>query len=209
MSFDTYNILLVNSSQRYSGTTSDFKVILNPTLQTSKISLLSCLIPLTHYNVNSSNNIIYFSDEINSYSASVLEGSYDMDEVLLAIAAAMTSESGNSFTVTFNEITLHFTITSDALFSFDFGTETTNSMGSFLGYTQNTGNLLTHIGDSSPNLSIPPSIFICISELLVGCKTTSGIFGTFLVKTQLLFFLIIFSTKYIHNHRLKCHPSCF
>jgi hypothetical protein len=78
-----------------------------------------------------------------------------------------------TITVTFSENTYKLTITSTTNFALQFATYTTNLANHIMGFDElDTTSALSHKGDNSINLSIPPCIFIKINEFLVNCRSS-------------------------------------
>ena len=94
--------------------TNDFLIQLNPSLDHIKsIELKALFLPLTHYNVSSENNKVYFTDGVTDYEATLVNGIYDTDSILDVVKVAMeaTSYSG-IITVTFDAIAHLYQISS-------------------------------------------------------------------------------------------------
>ena len=178
--------LVVDSKDRIHqfDSTNDFLIQLNPSLDHIKsIELKALFLPLTHYNVSSQNNKVYFTDGVTDYEATLVNGIYDTDSILDAVKVAMeaTSYSG-TITVTFDAIAHLYQISSSTNISLQFGTYTTNSISELLGYNNvNTALGLTHIANNVCNLSVPEYFFINLSGVNSNVQTTNSETGTFVV----------------------------
>src|SRR5690242_17811244 len=95
--------LLLDSRDRLatSPSTSDCTFQLQPALNSCiQVDLVSFSLPNSQYNVNASNNIIYFNDGSNK-QASLPIGNTDLSTLLTNIKTAMQSVSGLIYTVTY------------------------------------------------------------------------------------------------------------
>jgi hypothetical protein len=142
---------------------------------------LALALPLSNYTVNTTNNQIYFNDGVSDYIATITPGIYNSDNIITAIKTAMEATGYvGTITVTFSENTYKLTISSTTNFMLQFQTFTTNSASHILGFDElDTVLALSHEGDNSINLSIPPCIFLKIAEFPTMCRSSNGINGTF------------------------------
>lgn len=180
--------LHIDSQLRTNGTFHDFRIEIKPAIfSVQKIKLIALNLPNTYYNVNSSNNIIYFTDGDLNFQAEIPPGVYDILTLPPVIADVMTNGSGfdGNVTVTFDDSTLLLSITATSLISLQFGTFQTNSMATLLGFNLiDTALLLTNTANNIINLSIPSCIFIRINEFSQMCRSTNGYNATFAIYPQ-------------------------
>ena len=104
--------LIVDSRDRDSSFNSscDFTINLSSSLTNiSKVRLNWCMIPNTSYNINSSNNVITFFENSTSKNTSLTVGWYDANSLATLLASSLTTASGgyNTYTVTYNSLTMH------------------------------------------------------------------------------------------------------
>jgi hypothetical protein len=176
--------LLVDSRDRtyeINGT-SEFIMSFNPSLeQVRSVKLKALSLPLTHYNVNDTNNKIYF----NGLTATLPNGIYNVVNILPEIKLAMEATGyGGIITATFNELKHLYTIDSTTNIALEFGTNTTNSAAYLLGYNNvDTAPSLSLVADNITNLSVPLYFFIDISGLSSPVRTTNNESATFVVFT--------------------------
>jgi hypothetical protein len=178
-SADTSPYLLhVNSIQRSSGNSSDFRMLLTfPLLYARKVSLLAASIPNSFYVFNGSNNnnvrinsFINFIDSSGTQkTCNITNGTYDITSLMAQIKLKMELVSPDTYTLTFNSNTLKLTITStSALFTLLWGSglNASNSAWYELGFNQSdTSAGLSQLSPRSISISGPLNIFIQISSL--------------------------------------------
>ncbi len=150
----------------------------------NSVELLSFSCPLTMYNVNSTNNTIYFNDG-SAQSVVIPPSNYDIVTFVEAIIVAMESVSALTFLVTYSYETLKLTITGSSAFSFTFGTNTTNSAYNIMGFTDvDTSSSVTQISPNVINLSIPLYIMIKVDGFSHSTKSSNPYDNaTFVVST--------------------------
>lgn len=159
--------LTIDSKKRIRGNSCDFEIPVSPALGgINKISLLSCSIPLTHYNINSSNNVLVFSDGVLMFNVVLPIGSYTRFNIEQLLEDALNlSGSGIVFTVEFSDFLYKLTISGDAPFSLLFASNTLNSIAYVLGFDPvDTALAVSHMGNNSMNLSVPPLLGMQILE---------------------------------------------
>jgi hypothetical protein len=144
----------LKSSNRVTGNAYNF--IVNAVNPLSGRYLLKCAyINSSFYNVNSTNNIIYFTENSTAKQATLTAGFYTSANIAAALASALTSASGGfaGYTVTYSSITGKLIIGSTQNFSFTFATNTTNSLGPLIGYNTDTALSTSATADSLLNLT--------------------------------------------------------
>jgi hypothetical protein len=174
--------LHINSKNRSYGYSYDFAIELKLAIMSVKsVKLLALALPLSNYTINDSNNIIYFTDGVTDFEATIIPGIYNSDNIGLAIKNAMESVGYvGTISTYFSENTYTLTIISTTNFSLQFGTFMANSAYQILGFDLVDTSLdIAHEGDNAINLSIPPCIFIKINEFPIMCRSSNGINGTF------------------------------
>lgn len=152
--------------------------------EVNSVELLSFNCPLTMYNVNSSNNTIYFNDG-SARSVVLPPSNYDVYALIAAIKVAMESVSALTFTVTYSDQTLKITVTGSLAFSFTFGTNTSYSASKIIGFNNaNTSSSVTQTGNNAINLSIPLYIMIKVDGFSSSIKSSNPYDNaTFVVST--------------------------
>lgn len=136
----------------------------------SKLRLVSASIPITYYGVNSTNNIIYFNENIGANAtATITSGNYTPSTLGSHLATILTAASPNArtYTVTYSTITNAFTITVSAgTFRFSFGTNTAMSAFRVLGFNQVDGVLsASQTSPNQPQLNLTSVMCLRSSEL--------------------------------------------
>lgn len=144
---DTY-ILNVDSSQLDISNPNDYTVTMNtPLYSVSDLKLLSGVIPLTQFNINSGNNTIILND--STYT--IDEGDYTL--------STLATELNGELPRTVSADTDNNTITiSGASFTLSFGE---NSLMEVLGFTQNVESVIS-VTSGSVNLGNPRSLVLQI-----------------------------------------------
>lgn len=172
---NTRQILIDSRDRQFESETGNCKFHLPIGLNgVRSIDLLSANIPLTMYNVNANNNIIYFDDG-TPLTATIPVGNYDVFDLVSTIEAQLNaSPSALIFVVTYSLITMKLTITGSAPFSFTFS-NLLNSMAPVLGFNNvdypiNAIQIATNV----VNLSVPIYLKIVINELGSMTKSTNS-----------------------------------
>jgi len=192
--------LLIDSRDRISGTSNNFRITLKPGYKMIKrVKLLAVVLPLTNYIIDSNNNLIYFSDGTNKI-ATIQPGVYDYQSITTAINtafqnAAYTGVMNSSYSTT----TLSFTLTGTTAFSLLFGTNTLNSAAYILGFNNaDTSSSTVQIANNASNLSLPPYFYINIDNFVDQITTSNGDFCTFLIMTQNISSFVTFHWDHTH-----------
>ena len=129
----------------------------------TKCELLSFSMPLTSYNVDSTNNQIYFNVGGTDYTTSITVGSYNVCTLTPELKRVMDLVSGESFDIWYDSalFRLVFTISTAADFSFTWGTNTPNTAAEILGFlNSNTSVAQTITSTNAINLSLPLYFYI-------------------------------------------------
>ena len=161
----------VSSSDRTSGTHSNFKVKLNhPIERIKKLFLETIIIPKTWYTIMSGiNDTIPFEVATTDFTATLVEGLYSADELATEVATQMNSAytPDNLFTCTVSTLTKKFTIAHPSATSIlEFATRPTATTASTLGYNSvDTSDVLSHVADNIYNLSFSTRLFILSKNL--------------------------------------------
>ena len=153
----------------------------------NKVELLNFSVPIIQYNIDSSNNLVYFNDGSSDWVATLSSGAYTYITLPIELKRAMDDVSSQSFDVSYSEITfkLSVTVTSVASFKFTFS-NTSNSAARILGFQNSDTSLAaTHTSFFSLNLSLPMYFFVQIPELGTHVKSSSqNDWGTFVLTTS-------------------------
>lgn len=164
--------LKIDSAQRINPTTtspSQFTIRASNTVFSGRYTLKGIFIPVTFFNVNSTNNLVYFKDFVGEHVAVIPPGYYSPLPFMAAVGVAMTLVGyggASTFTITRDPVTLYLTTASSAsLFAFTFGTNTANSANMLLGYPQqDTAETSFHTGTQMVNVSQTRSFNISINN---------------------------------------------
>jgi len=171
-------IVVIDSKDKNSGSTSDFKFSLSTSINdVKKIRLVSCSIPNTSYNVRTGVNDQISITELTgtlTFSATINPGSYSISDLLLEIADCLTAQSaltGNTwiYTLTINSTLVQnnkVVISAGGVNSFtlNFGTGV-NQINKLIGFS--SVDLLTdtsHTSDLVANCLYPRIIYLDIDE---------------------------------------------
>lgn len=128
--------IFINSKDRISGTSSNFLVNMNISIEYADyLQLLNVRIPNTFYNVNSYNNQITFIDNLSvTHTITIPNGSYNINNLLTAIQTALNAASALVFTLTYNSTTFKLTISTTDNFQLLFGSGL-NQLNYLLGFS--------------------------------------------------------------------------
>lgn len=197
-----YKQLHIDSTLRDYGTSNSFRIKIEPALRELKSARLIALnLPVTNYNINSANNIIYVNNGVTTSNAVITPGIYTATTILVAIKAAIEATGvGGTITATFSDLTYRVTIAGTVAFSLAFS-NILNSSAHILGFPNvNTSSSTSHEGSYAINLSVPPCVFIRIDEFPVMCKSTNGVNGTYPVYLNTISGEISFHFDNTHYH---------
>jgi len=167
MSSDLY--LKIDSQQRMNYATTNpgsFNIVLQRPLEGSW-RLCQAYVPVSQYNVNSTNNVINFFENNVSKTATLTQGYHDTNTLMAEVAAQMTAASGGFaiFTVTQSSLPLRITISSTQNFRLQFGSYKTNSAASIIGYLPvDTAIATSHLAANIANLVTQRSYNISINN---------------------------------------------
>ncbi len=161
----------VSSSNRTSGSHSDFKVTLShPIERIKKLFLETIIIPKTWYTIMSGiNDNIPFEVATTDFTATLVEGLYSASELATEVQTQMNAAyiPDNLFTCVVSTLTKKFTIAHPSATSIlEFATRPTAIVASTLGYNNvDTADVLSHEGDNIYNLSFSTRLFILSKNL--------------------------------------------
>jgi hypothetical protein len=181
-SLNSSAFLVINSADRNNvlDPTSDFKIDLPYKLQ-GIYQMFNIIFPNSMYNVDSTNSTIYFNDGTANRTCNLPEGFYSTSDITAAIKTAMEGVSTTTFTVTLDSATQKLSIAGSTPFSLTFGTHTTNSIASTIGYKNvDTNTASSHVADYIIDLSYPRMLLFTINGRK-NVVTTKGIDATMAV----------------------------
>lgn len=173
------NYIVINSKDRTSGTSSNFRINL-PSNKIklngkNKLKLQSIVMYNTLYVINSNNNKIDFNENSTNKTTTLTNGFYNASTLASHIGTAMTSTSSGyaTFTATYSTVTGKMTISSTQNFTLKFltGTNTATSPYRILGFMDTNGILpvdssvgTSATGNNVVNLGLPTTIYITVKE---------------------------------------------
>jgi len=125
----------------------------NPLNNILGLKVLSVEIPLSFYNINSTNNtlLVNYNSTVN-VPVSIAPGNYSSTTLAEAVQAALIAVHSH-FTVTINTITSKYLITSNQYFTMTF-TSLENTLAHFLGF-----GVGTYASGTGPHTLTPPNVF--------------------------------------------------
>ena len=173
MANNTPETLVVSSADRVTGNSNDFRINLKePITNVKKISLISCYIPNSTYNIRLGvNDTINFreSGAIADEVATLTPGAYNSTTLAIEIATQLTAESTNTWTYTcgYSGTSMKFTISAGGVHQFALNfANGTNQAYRQMGFTNaNTSTATTQTSINVIDLGYPKLVFINISEL--------------------------------------------
>lgn len=147
----------------YSTSSSDFFLKLPLTIS-GNWSLQSAIIPNSSYNVNITNNVIYWYDT-ESRNAQIVTGFYTSSTISSAVQTCLNSVGPGDYTVTYSAISGKLTITKGASTFYQEFTFTDNTSAKLLGFTNLDGSAATSQVSAHPiNLAPVLSFNITINN---------------------------------------------
>ena len=154
-----YGEFLIHSSNSQSGTNNRPAYSLTvPVENIKQIRLSSVALPVTYYNVNSSNNNFIFTEDADVFpeDLTLTPGNYTSTEFILELKTQMeaASNGGLIYTITLSLITLKLTISSTLGFSL-----TSSSSSTITGFGTSASNT-THTGTNVFNLSLSNTLLL-------------------------------------------------
>lgn len=168
------NYLVLDSKDRtnHSESTTDCSFHIQPTISgCHQAKLVSLVCPNTQYNINSTNNHIYFNDGSDKVGV-ITPGNYDITSFLIVVKSTMESVSSLTFTVAYDDTTMKITIIGSANWNFTFFNRV-NSSVSILGFDEIDYPVgLSVTGDYVIDLSLPLYFYILVDEF--GTNVKSG-----------------------------------
>lgn len=175
--------LLIRSSDRIKGTSSNFEVTLPDVLNdVTDVALLNVHIPNTMYNVRlGKNDTIHFFDGTENI-ATLTPGAYNIITIKNAIEAAMNLVGSQIYSFVYSQVLMKITISAPG----NFIIRGTGTMNYILGLeVLDTASLNTHTAPYVIRLDMPLNIIINIMELNRSfSRSTNNIHGNFIVTTQ-------------------------
>ncbi|MDR3478841.1 MAG: hypothetical protein P4M14_12525 [Gammaproteobacteria bacterium] len=169
---------MIDSSNRYSRATtspSDCVIPSNEVLS-GTYSLKSITLPVTYYNVNNTNNTIYWTDTGGACTCQIPIGFYNTYSTFAsAVATAMTANGVGTVTCTASSLTNCLTVANTVAFQFTFGTNTRNSAATLMGFNGDSPtSVATQVASTLIDLATALSYNFLISEAVNGIKVIGG-----------------------------------
>ena len=180
----TTNVILIQSKDRISGSAERFIVRVPPFHDITGVSLLAATIPNTLYNIDSSNNVVYW-DRGGALMATLPPGAYSITSLMVMLGSLMSAADGAfSYTIAYSETTMKLTISTTAAFSLsvdnqDFALWTVLGWG---GQTAPTAAALSHTAPAVVRLDFPNQLLINLGEWCpANLASTANIRSNFVV----------------------------
>lgn len=140
-----------------------------------EIELLSFSCPMTAYNINTNNNMLYIKDNVGaSQSIAIPPSNYDINSLVAILKQSLESITSLTFTVSFSDTTMKLKISATDSFRLMFGTSKINSIANILGFYEIDTVASDEIeAPSVLNLSVPLYINIMISDCENSIKSSN------------------------------------
>ena len=117
------------------------------------------------FNVNDTNNTIYWNENNTDLESSLTNGFYDANDFESHLSSVMNSDGAGTIAVSINENTRKITITNTLNMYFKFGSNTLNSARKLLGFNESDGTASTSIeSDNCIDLNTYKNIWIDFEE---------------------------------------------
>ena len=175
--------LLISSANKNYGTSTNYYITLDePLYNIQSVKLLHTRIPVSWYNITSANNIILFNEGSGNLIATLTKGNYNITELIIEIKNKMDLIGVNTYTVSYDKITMKLTISSTGSYILSFASSI-STIWNMLGYNNvNTISNISHTSDNIIDLISVKYIQIVIPEIgIIGRSTNTNNEYTFLV----------------------------
>lgn len=172
-------LFLIDSKDRlsHSASTTDCIFQFNA-FGATNAEVVSFQMPMTQYNINATNNNVYFNDGSNR-NFTITIGNYSVYDFIDELETKFNSVSAN-YTVTYSDISMKIAITGLVPFQLLFGTNTIATSAYIMGFNNvNQSLALSQSSDNCINLSLPLYICCNISEFNTNIKATNDTSSTF------------------------------
>lgn len=168
-------ILVLNSKDRLANSVSSTNCIFQFSASAcTKVEPISLQMPMSSYNINSTNNYVYFFDTV-ARNFVITPGNYSVYDLIIALQTGFNSVSAN-YTVTYSDISMKITITGLINFRMMFATNTTASSAYILGFSAiDTALALSQRSNNCIDLSLPLYFNCSIREFNDNVKSTSDV----------------------------------
>lgn len=156
--------ILIDSSNRSSGTASNFTVTLStPITRVKNFYIRSVEIPFSYYVVNSVNNTLTINDTgLVNRSVTITAGNYTSTTLITEVLARLgTIGSMSNWTMTFNTQTYKYTLGA----STDFIVLASSTFAPIIGFLTNSARATSATSDSAINLSGPNYLYVNSTNL--------------------------------------------
>lgn len=166
-------LLFIDSSQRTSGTSSSFDILLNQEVPMDSLKLQSVTIPNTFYNITSSNNSFTVTEGANTVSVSLTPGLYSINTLLTLLGTALTDNATltGTYTCTLDSITQYVTISCTT----NFTVISTGALARQLGFVNATAQAGTEVATELYDLSSLREVYIQVTNIPVSSLFNSGV----------------------------------
>ena len=112
------------------------------------------------YNVNDFNNKVYVNVNSTDYTITLTNGFYTPSTFISYLGNALTTATGETFTITKNDTTRKFTTTCSVSFQYTFATNTQNSASQLIGVNADTTSSTSYTSSNTWDLS-PIKLIFC------------------------------------------------
>lgn len=177
---ETVKLFTINSKDRlkHSASTTDCKFIFNAINATS-CDCVSFLCPMTQYNINDTNNLVYFNDGA-PHNFNITSGNYSVYDFIAELQTQFNSVSAG-YLVTYSNVSMKLTITNSVTpFQLLFGSNIINTSAYIMGFNNvDTALAITHSSNNCIDLSLPLLVHCSISQFGENVDTTNNSASTF------------------------------
>ena len=156
--------LVVQSADRQSGSSSDFRVQIPTFSRCGSVALLSASIPNTLYNINETNDTLSWYNVETLKTATIPHGAYGVTDLIAVLTEYMNdADPGNTYTVSYSPVTMKITVDADPE-QISLALSEGDALWRVLGFTAGitTYPSYSHTGDSVLRLDFPAYLYIDI-----------------------------------------------
>jgi hypothetical protein len=182
MAEEGISLFIIDSKDRVdniSNSSTDCVFQFNPGFRAQWCEVVNLTMPMSQYNINTSNNAVYFFNGSN-LTFYITPGNYSVYDLIATLEAGFNSVSAG-YTVTYSNVSMKITITCTSNWYFTYGTYNNRSSAYILGFNEVNGvSQLAHTSDNAIDLSLPLNIYCNIAEFNSNVKSSlTGDMATF------------------------------
>lgn len=155
--------IILDSRNRLRGTSTNFDINVNPPIPFTSIKLKSFHIPVSWYNITTSNNTFTVEQTSIEYNVVVAVGRYTMTQLLSSLKSGLDTATSSTFTCTRDDKTGLITITNTVPTNFII--KSTGLLEEYLGFTTEQTGAATYTSSKVSKMYDPDYIVMSLSNV--------------------------------------------